>query len=102
LIFSTEHCPANFEFQTFLLSWHHLDAYISRLDVSDAYLESLAFESQNVNGRLTVKRTHPLSLKDPSERIQLATHKAEILLFLLAQFRSCFATAVQLRDSEAD
>jgi len=97
-----EHCPANGESQTFLLSWHHLDAYISRLDVSDAYLESLAFDSQTLDGRPTVKRTHLLSLKDPSERIQLATHTAEILLFLLAQFRSCLATAIHLRDSEAD
>jgi hypothetical protein len=97
-----ERGPANRWHKTFLLSWHHLQAYTSRLDVSDDYLDSLAFDSKHLKGRLSVKRTRVFNLKEPSERIQFASNTVEIILYLLGRFRSCNAIAIRLRDFEGD
>ena len=86
--------------QIFLLSWHHLQAYISKLDVSDTYLTSLAFESKDLDAHLSIKRTRRFSLKEPSERIQFASHTVEVFLYQLSCFKHCRAMATHLRDFE--
>jgi hypothetical protein len=58
--------------QVFLLSWHHLSAYVSRANVSKAYLDDLAFESASMDERLQILTSAPFNIKIPSERCQLA------------------------------
>jgi len=58
--------------QVFLLSWHHLSAYVSRVNVSKAYLDDLAFESASMDERLQILTSASFNIKIPSERYQLA------------------------------
>ena len=58
--------------QVFLLSWHHLSAYVSQVNVSKAYLDDLAFESASMDERLQILTSASFNIKIPSERYQLA------------------------------
>ena len=59
---------------------------MSRLDVSNTYLDQLASKSRNLQERLTVKRSRIFHLKDPEERIQLAVTIAELAILELASY----------------
>ena len=58
--------------QIYLISWHHLHAYISRLDISKRYLDDLAYESKKVNEILQVTRCKVFNIKNENERVELA------------------------------
>jgi len=68
--------------QVFLLSWHHLSAYVSRANVSKAYLDGLAFEDE----RLQILTSVSFNIKIPSERYQLAHFLVQVVRQQLRPF----------------
>ncbi len=58
--------------QNYLVSWHHLTAYFSRLDVSRAYIDALE-RSDPLSDRISVRRSHKIDLRNPDARVTLAS-----------------------------
>lgn len=59
---------------------------MSRLDVSDTYLNQLALDSKDLNESLNVKRSRVFHIKNAEERVQLALTIAEIVILQLASY----------------
>ena len=57
--------------KVFLLSWHHLHAYISRATVSRDYLETLATDSGKLDKRFSVVTCIPFNIRLPQDRVHL-------------------------------
>jgi len=59
---------------------------VSRLDVSNEYLDQLALESGDLNESLSVKRSRVYHIKNGEERVQLALTIAEIAILELDSY----------------
>jgi chromosome condensin MukBEF complex kleisin-like MukF subunit len=60
----------------------------------------MAWDSQNLNERLSVKRTRSFNIKEPTERVEFAISVTTIILHQLAQRHACREMAAHLRDVE--
>lgn len=75
--------------QAFLISWHHLECYISRLDVSKEYLDKL----NNNTTRLQegphplVKRSRSFDLTKSDHRVQFAMLAAHLLIHQMTIYK---------------
>ena len=74
--------------QSYLISWHGLMAYVSRLDTTHEYLEQLNQKSNLVQKMEPprIKRSRLLNLTKTQDRIDLATIAARIAIEQLSQY----------------
>ena len=74
--------------QSYLISWHGLMAYVSRLDTTHGYLEQLNQKSTLVQRMEPprIKRSRLLNLTETQDRIDLATIAARIAIEQLSQY----------------
>ena len=74
--------------QKYLLSWHNLECYVSRIDITDEYLEAMS----NIEDRVLlqekplVRRSAPLSLIDEHERVEIAMWIVQMAVAELLQY----------------
>ena len=70
----------------FLLSWHHLHAYISQVKISQKYLDDLATESQDLEDCLCVSTSSSYNMRDPNDRIAMT----RLILGILCHKMTCW------------
>ena len=66
--------------QTFLVSWHHVHCYISRLDIPADRLRMLEIGDRHCLRGLCVKRTNLFDMTVPEERIEIVKAIARIAI----------------------
>ena len=74
--------------QVYLISWHHVCCYISRLDVRDSDLERLKQGNRHCLQGLCVKESRHFDMRNPDERIKVANFVALIAINGLAVYQS--------------
>ena len=74
--------------QSYLISWHFLECYITRMEVSEQYLSVLTTNSSKLGvcAGPDVRRSRVYDMKDPDQRIQFAKMAARIAIELLYQY----------------
>lgn len=75
-------------YTVYLISWHHVRCYISRLDIKTSDLERLKRGDRHCLLGLCVKETRQFDMVDPEERIRVAKFVALIAINGLAVYES--------------
>ena len=71
------------------MSWHHLEAYFSRMDVTEAYLAQLHDTSQLPNQEPPhIRRCRKLNLRDDSNRVDFGQISARIIIDMLTKYKT--------------
>ena len=75
--------------QKYLLSWHHLTCYVSRLDVSDEYIEQMTSSKHliRVSPKPVVRRSIFTTLLDNEGRVLIAQILVQMVIEELRQYR---------------
>ena len=73
--------------QVYLISWHHVHCYISRLDFGKTDFDRLKQGNKHCLQGLCVKETIPFDMVDPKQRIQVARFVARIAIDGLAVYQ---------------
>ncbi len=85
--------------QTFLISWHHLTGYITRLDVPAGYMPVYHDNLEMPHEPLKVRRSKMMDLKDPEARVEFLTIVATIALRRLARYSRYAEGVAKIRKS---
>lgn len=72
--------------QEYLVSWHHLNCYISRLNISDVFLDQLIQGDEALKSHPCVKRSRIFHLKDVEDRLEFAMVVAQLAVERLTMF----------------
>lgn len=84
-------------FTTYCISWHHLDAYISPLEVSRDYLRQLQ-GPEPYTEHIRVHRSSRYDLKQPNERLELARAAVGIMVASLQRYQRAAALIKRIHD----
>ena len=70
------------------MSWHHLECYFSRMDVTEAYVAQLSDTSDlQLHEPPYVRQSRKLSFRDDSERVQIGEISARMVIEMLAMYK---------------
>ena len=70
------------------MSWHHLECYFSRMDVTESYVAQLHDTSHlPKHNPPHVRRSEKLSFRDDSERVAIGQISARIVIDMLAMYK---------------
>ena len=75
--------------ETYMWSWHHLEAYMTKLQVKRKYLRSLGREAtftERAERNFTVKRSRKFDLKSGTERIEFFAGVLAILCYRMRMY----------------
>ena len=74
--------------QAYLVSWHHLEYYVSRLDVSKEYLDKLDKDTRRLQEgpRPLIKRSRRFDLTNTDHRVQFGLLVAHLLIHQMTMY----------------
>lgn len=79
----------DFALQAYLLSWHHFECYVSRLDVTQEYLDKLDKDTARLQKgpHPLVKRSRKFELTNSDQRLEFALLAAHLLIHQMAMYK---------------
>ena len=77
------------DLHAYLVSWHHLTAYITRIDAKKSKLDSIAHELKRTQGEpFVVRRSSMFDMKDAEQRVEFFSTLASLMFAELSRYGS--------------